>query len=292
MKQQQTHNNIFFYPTHPIKFSLLSLVTFGLYSLYWCYKCWKYIKVQEQSRIMPFWRAFFAPLWTFALASRILGPTKNWTSAGLFVGFFAMQATWRMDDPFSYLSLWSFVFLLPLVNQVNKLNADHMPATYNRFRWQHIMVSLVLAPFFIITTATQLNIIPSTQVVPGYMVYSWQKQYLHDEGGLDIGEELLYFYSTDFSMKNEGNYLTDRRVVSYWTDEETDELILLSSRFEEITDVIIEKSAAYMEPTKVTIQNSDGTEFFLVLSAENRNDRIFIKDLKARWQQAIQEQSI
>ena len=112
MVHPSNNSDIQYYPTHPLKFTFLSLVTFGLYSLYWCYKCWKYIKVQENTRIMPFWRAFFAPLWTFALASRILGPTKNWTSAGLFVGFFVTQSTWRMDDPFSYLSLWSFVFLL------------------------------------------------------------------------------------------------------------------------------------------------------------------------------------
>ena len=259
MVHPSNNSDIQYYPTHPLKFTFLSLVTFGLYSLYWCYKCWKYIKVQEKTRIMPFWRAFFAPFWTFALASRILGPTKNW---------------------------------LPLVNQVNRLNAENLPATYHRFRFQHILVSLILAPIFLITTATQFNIIPSTQIVPGYMVYGWQKHFLQKHGGLDRDETILYFYSTAFNMKQEGNYLTDRRVISYWTEEDNENPILLASTFDEISDITIEHSRAYMDPTKVTIHRHDGAKYFLVLSAENHIDREFIGDLQSRWQQAQDGNSI
>ena len=282
MEQPQTHCNAKYYPVHPAKFIFLSLITFDLYILYWCYKCWKYIKVQESTRIMPFWRAFFVPLWTFALATRILGPDKNWLSAFLFIGFFVTQAIWRADDPVSYLSMFAFVFYLPLVKQVNRLNADAMPVTYTRFRWQHILVSVGFLPLFLFTTTTILNITPSNQVVPGYMVYPWQKQVLREMGGLNPNETLLYFYSTAMHMKYEGNYLTDQRVVSYWTDEQTDEVAGEFATYADIDEVRVERPTGFLEDSTVTIVRHDGSGFYVVLSTENNRDREFLKELENR----------
>src|SRR6516165_9719694 len=52
-----------------VKFSLMSLTSFSIYALYWFYRNWKIIRDREQSQISPFWRAFFAPLWTFSMGS-------------------------------------------------------------------------------------------------------------------------------------------------------------------------------------------------------------------------------
>lgn len=58
-----------FYSTGPFKFVLLSIGTFGLFQLYWFYRNWQAVKRRDASDIRPFWRAFFAPLWTFSLGA-------------------------------------------------------------------------------------------------------------------------------------------------------------------------------------------------------------------------------
>src|SRR5690625_4658746 len=54
---------VFFHHVAAWKFILLSLATLGLYELYWFYRGWSFVKRSEKSRIMPFWRTVFAPIW-------------------------------------------------------------------------------------------------------------------------------------------------------------------------------------------------------------------------------------
>lgn len=58
-----------FYSTGPLKFIVLSIGTLGLFHLYWFYRNWQAIRAHDASRIRPLWRAFFAPLWTFAFGN-------------------------------------------------------------------------------------------------------------------------------------------------------------------------------------------------------------------------------
>ena len=60
-----------YYVVSPTKFMLLSVLTLTLYFVYWFYRNWKLIAQRDPSSIMPFWRAFFSPIWTFALGAAI-----------------------------------------------------------------------------------------------------------------------------------------------------------------------------------------------------------------------------
>lgn len=53
-----------------VKLSLMSLTTGGLCQLYWFYRNWQIITPRYQTKLSPFWRAFFAPLWAFSMGSR------------------------------------------------------------------------------------------------------------------------------------------------------------------------------------------------------------------------------
>jgi hypothetical protein len=56
-----------FFATLPVKFIAMSLCTFGLYEIYWSYKNWRIIRDRDGSKVMPFWRAFFYPIWHYSL---------------------------------------------------------------------------------------------------------------------------------------------------------------------------------------------------------------------------------
>lgn len=48
------------------KLVVMCLCTFGLYVPYWFYRNWQAVRDTEGLDIWPFWRAVFAPLWSFS----------------------------------------------------------------------------------------------------------------------------------------------------------------------------------------------------------------------------------
>ncbi|MEM9217574.1 MAG: hypothetical protein AAGD25_24950 [Cyanobacteria bacterium P01_F01_bin.150] len=110
------------------KFILMSLCTFGFYEVYWMYKNWKYIKIREQSDIMPFWRAFFSGIWTFSLGRKIKDHSAKVSAEidlhpdSIGVLYLLTGALWRLPDPFGLLSCLSFIPLLSLQAGASKVN--------------------------------------------------------------------------------------------------------------------------------------------------------------------------
>ena len=106
------------------KFVVMSVVTWGIFSLYWAYKQWVHISARSREGISPFWRAFFAPLWSFSLLERIKvdagtrGAPVYWSSGLLGFVYLVMGALWRLPDPFWLVGIFSFLPLLPAVRAV------------------------------------------------------------------------------------------------------------------------------------------------------------------------------
>lgn len=107
------------------KFIFLSLISYGTYEIWWMYKAWKYYKQKEKSDIVPAARAIFALFFLNALFGKIQdsarekGYEKTYSTVPLFIGFFVVNALYRLPDPYSLLSLLSFVFLIPAFNALN-----------------------------------------------------------------------------------------------------------------------------------------------------------------------------
>lgn len=59
------------YPVGPIKFLIMSVVTFNLYTLLWMWRNWAWVKNQDDRNISAFVRAWFSPLFFPALAMEI-----------------------------------------------------------------------------------------------------------------------------------------------------------------------------------------------------------------------------
>jgi len=118
----------YFFTTSALKLTLMSICTFGLYELYWFYKNWVLIKVRTGTKIMPFWRAFFAPLWAYSCFRHIKNSAgENNIPESLSIGllaivYFIAQALWRLPDPFWLISLFSFALIIPANNVALKIN--------------------------------------------------------------------------------------------------------------------------------------------------------------------------
>jgi hypothetical protein len=110
------------------KFSLMSLTTFGIYALYWFYRNWRIIRDRDQSQISPFWRAFFAPFWTFSMGSRFTEEAKGQNISlglpviALGVIYLLLNALWRLPDPYGLVTLLAFIPLLPFDFAARRLN--------------------------------------------------------------------------------------------------------------------------------------------------------------------------
>jgi len=98
-------------------------------------------------------------------------------------------------------------------------------------------------------------------------------------------EEVLYFYSAGlFSILEDGNVLTDKRVISYETDES--ELSTFSATFDEISAIWVEQEGSVFSDTLVALETIDGTVFYLLLSPEGGGDKVFLNALRAKVAEA------
>lgn len=124
-----------------LKFSLMSLTTFGIYELYWFYRNWRVIKNRDKSKILPFWRALFWPFWTFSLMSRFNEDSKDQNipmvlpAITLGVVYIVLNGLWRLPDPYWLFSLLTFIPLLCFDAFARRLNGGGQLAdpTFSRF---------------------------------------------------------------------------------------------------------------------------------------------------------------
>jgi hypothetical protein len=121
--------------------ALMSTCTFGLYELYWFYKNWVLIKERTQQSIMPFWRAFFAPIWAYSCFKHIRTSAEENAIPGtlpiglLAITYFIVQALWRLPDPFWLVSYLSFALMLPANSVALKVNTHLVPDYENNSRF-------------------------------------------------------------------------------------------------------------------------------------------------------------
>lgn len=107
----------------------ISACTFGLYGLYWFYKNWQRIRDRNGESLSPFWRAFFAPLWSFSLFRRVhehaeeRGQHEPWHADMLGIAFLLLSVSWRLPEPWWLISLFAFVAVVPVLKTTQKINA-------------------------------------------------------------------------------------------------------------------------------------------------------------------------
>ena len=139
----------------------------------------------------------------------------------------------------------------------------------------------LLAVLVLFTVLLELKVLPPTEVLKGDEVPDHYRRTLRELGVLEEGERVLYFYSGGLlSIREDGNLLTDRKVVSYCTEDE--EFRVWSAAFHEIEDVQVEGADGWLDDTRVTVMLESGDEILLFLSTEDGRDEDFVKALRSR----------
>ncbi|MEM6513523.1 MAG: hypothetical protein AAF660_10960 [Pseudomonadota bacterium] len=86
-----------------------------------------------------------------------------------------------------------------------------------------------------------------------------------------------------FSIADDGQFYSTEYVTSYYTDPDTDELVLFFAAYEDIQDIDVIWSQSFMEDTIATVTSDDGSQFEVWLSAEQDGDRQFVDGMTAIW---------
>ena len=128
------------------KFSVMAFATGGLYVMYWFYQHWVAVRRRTNDSIWPVWRAIFGLIWCYALLSDIHEQARKqrverWISVGsLTAGFVITSLIYRAPDPWGWLSMFAFVFLIPSQREANELNAKMAPDAdrNSHFTWANV----------------------------------------------------------------------------------------------------------------------------------------------------------
>jgi len=146
-----------------------------------------------------------------------------------------------------------------------------------------ICVGLLFGGLVLLGLFIEAGVLPDTLVQRGDEVSDRHAETLKEIGALGPDEELLYFYSSGFlSIKEDGNLLTDKRVVSYETWE--GEFELASIPLEEITNIVVEVEGNTWEDAEIRVESAS-EDLHLFLSVEEGRDKEFLKALHAKWEE-------
>jgi hypothetical protein len=122
-----------FFAVTIFKLVLMSICTFGIYELYWFYKNWQLIKAREEPDILPFWRAVFAYFFCYQCFVHVRDYEAPQVSPGtllagpLAAGWIVMNLLWRLPDAYGMLSLFAFLFIIPVQVHANRINQAVAP---------------------------------------------------------------------------------------------------------------------------------------------------------------------
>lgn len=122
-----------YFPVSSLKLIVMSVCTFGIYEVYWYYKNWSLIKEREKLNIAPFWRAFFAYFFCYALFKSIQATAdsqkikKSIAPGPLATGWIVITLLWKLPDPYWLITFFAVFFLLPVQMVVNEINLNANP---------------------------------------------------------------------------------------------------------------------------------------------------------------------
>jgi hypothetical protein len=269
------------------KFTILSLGTLGLYEVFWFYKNWVLVRTRTGRDISPFWRAVFSALFCYSFANTVnstaalVNLTRKTTPAAIAVVYIALLALERLPDPYWLICFLSFVPLVPITLQIRAIHEAMRPGFDSAVGWgRGSYAALALgAPLTALIVLSLFG--PPTRAIRGSEIPSSYEATLVEAGVLERGERIHFFYSAGFfSILEDGNLLTEGRVVSYETLD--GELFVASATYPEIRDLDVTYSESALDDTVVTVSTSSGEEFSLIVSPEDGRDRAFVSHLEAR----------
>ena len=161
--QQLAADEPLFFAVSLTKLVVMTLCSFGLYGLYWFYRNWRLIKRRAEPGILPFWRTFFAVFYCYACFARIRDAGRQRhieppLSAGpLAAGWIVASLAAKLPDPYWLVTLFSFLFMLPVQAFANRVNTVAVPnhdrnARFSAWNWVAVALGTVFIILVIIGT--------------------------------------------------------------------------------------------------------------------------------------------
>ena len=286
------------YPVSLFKLWALSVATSGIYLCYWFYRNWKCIKAKENSAIMPVARGIFAPFWYYPLYRKLSAAHGTAGHAHPLPGralmivlaiFYLLYGV--LANLVSYgitLSLLAPVAVLPLANYINRIGEPGNSVITQNSRWRprHYLLTIFAIPFFLVSCAQELHLLPNGKAVAGSSLWNHDIQFMQRNGIVPADEDIVMFYSdAEFDIRRDGSGFTDTEVFSYWVNE-GDDLEVRRAALSEVEEIKTRFAERWTGNTTFTIVTTDGTEFVLYASTEDRKDRLFDEKLRAQWRLA------
>lgn len=151
-----------YFSVSTFKFILMSISTLGIYQIYWGYKNWRYLKSSKSLKIMPFWRAIFAPIWVFSLFNYIYESAREYgiktqipstPLAGICFVFYIFS---NLPDPYWLLTNLTIIPLLLVNSTITKVNEKNKSFKQNSDikNWQWTLAALGILLNFLISYIT------------------------------------------------------------------------------------------------------------------------------------------
>ena len=126
--------------------------------------------------------------------------------------------------------------------------------------------------FMVVGLMIESGRLPDTTIVPGNKISSAARQAIDKAVTLRPNEKIQYFYSSaTMSWEEDGNLITNERVVSY--SKQGDIANVVESDYEDIEQLIPVFSDSWAEDSSLTVVTTLGESFVLLLSSENGLDR-------------------
>jgi hypothetical protein len=140
-----------FFAVSVTKLAVMCVCTFTLYEIYWFYKNWKRIAERERQPMAPTWRALFAIIFCYSCFARMRDHEAA-TALGLRLNALPLAVAWTVTtlvqvfpEPYDWVSMSAFVFMLPVQQYANRLNALASPSHNRNSRfgaWNWVAVVL------------------------------------------------------------------------------------------------------------------------------------------------------
>lgn len=247
--------------------------------------------------MMPFWRGFFINFWVYALFLNLRQDSQEqfaknkvlpaWLAFIVAVAFFVISiASNTLDDlPWTMLYVLTPLLLIPFVRYINFRNTNNSDAIRYNTKWRirHIVASILIVPTLAIGIASETHFFPSEKVVTESQIWDRDLKFFYRQQLIPANESIRYFYSDAlWDARDDGNGFTDKRVFSYWLDDEAG-LQRESAVYEDIKNIETEFSKTELSNTIVTITRNDDSTFLLFVSNTDEGDKTFVEELTKAW---------
>ncbi|NOZ66096.1 MAG: hypothetical protein GXP00_06325, partial [Alphaproteobacteria bacterium] len=169
----------------------------------------------------------------------------------------------------------SILSLVPFVYRINRNVKNYNVQFIENSRYRASSFIGISVGGILLTTIFLSGIyyIPFGQTMYGNSIWNKDIAYLKEQGLLSNNEKLEYLSTVElFSIKDSGSLFTNKRIISYWSDENTGKLNTEKLLLSDINRARLEEGAdIWSQNLRITLKNNDEYLFELSIDDDIQN---------------------